>query len=113
MVLLFLIMDNWVEMHYLLKVRKSLNTYARTVPIMLLIRCLLCTLSKEGHTVYCKKNRQLLAIRMDQNLEQLLEDELVLEKRWYGQVLQVGLLLAVQQSSVTTVKMPESLNMSL
>lgn len=59
------------------------------------------------------KNRQLLAIRMYQNLQQLLEDELVLEKRWYCQVLQVGLLLAVQKSNVTIVKTPESLNMSL
>lgn len=59
------------------------------------------------------KNRQLLAIKMYQNLQQLLEDELVLEKRWYCQVLQVGLLLAVQQSNVTIIKMPESIKMSL
>lgn len=57
MVITSRIMNNWIEMNYLLKVRKSPNTYAGIVVPVTLLNMMMCfilgTLTKEIYMVSC------------------------------------------------------------
>lgn len=72
-------MDNRVEIHYLLKVRKSPSTCAVTVPIVFLY--LLCTLNEEIHWFSVQKQAASSNKGVSEPAAELLEDELVLEGR--------------------------------
>lgn len=49
-------MDNWVKMNYLLKVRKSPNTYAGVIPILLLNKmCFMSFKERDPHNFLHKK----------------------------------------------------------
>ena len=56
------IMNNWIEMNYLLKVRKSPNIYTIVVPIMLLNKMRFMPFKYRDPYNFLYRNGQLLAI---------------------------------------------------